>query len=92
MALVEAVVGKFAIHLKPDATTEAKIAAYGRQPLSFFMHGDCCTHPGAASDGCIVQDLDVRRQFWNSVDRSIQVVAVLPLALHKDGAISDLHR
>ncbi len=75
MELVHAVVGKFAIHLRPDQTTEAKIAAYGRQPLSFFIHGDSFEHPGASSDGCIVQALSVRRQLWNSGDRILQVVS-----------------
>lgn len=82
MELVHPVVGKFAIHLKPDQTTEAKIAAYGRQPLSFFMHGDSLEHPGASSDGCIVQTLSTRRQLWNSEDRILQVVSGVVVASH----------
>ena len=78
--LIHAVLGKFAIHLKPDQTTEAKIAAYGRQPLSFFVHGDSLEHPGASSDGCIVQTLSVRRQLWNCKDRTLQVVSGSALA------------
>jgi hypothetical protein len=73
--IVHAVVGRFAIHLKPDQTTEAKIAAYGRQPLRFFIHGDSIEHPGASSDGCIVQTLSTRQQLWNSGDRILQVVS-----------------
>jgi hypothetical protein len=75
MELIHAVLGKFAIHLKPDQTTEARIVAYGRQPLSFFVHGDSLEHPGASSDGCIVQALSVRRQLWNCEDRTLQVVS-----------------
>lgn len=75
MELVHPVVGKFAIHLKPDQTTEAKIVAYGRQPLSFFIHGDSIEHPGASSDGCMVQALSVRRRLWNSGDLLLQVVS-----------------
>jgi hypothetical protein len=82
MELVHAVVGKFAIHLKPDQTTEAKIAAYGRQPLSFFIHGDSIEHPGASSDGCIVQALSVRHQVWNSKDRLLQVISGVLVDAH----------
>ncbi|MFY9843902.1 MAG: hypothetical protein WA718_23755 [Terriglobales bacterium] len=89
--LADAEVGKFAIHLKPDATTEAKILAYGRQPFSFFIHGDSLEHPGAGSDGCIVQDLNVRQQFWNCGDRSIQVVSGPTATYDIAEAISNLH-
>ncbi|MGA2355704.1 MAG: hypothetical protein ABSG02_14510 [Terriglobales bacterium] len=80
MELVHPRLGKFAIHLKPDVATEARILSYGRQPLSFFMHGDSPEHPGASSDGCIVQTLSVRQQLWNSGDRNLQVVPELPAA------------
>ena len=82
LELVHEVVGRFAIHLKPDPTTEAKIAAYGRQPLSFFMHGDSIEHPGASSDGCIVQPLGTRRQFWDSGDRVLRVVSGVLVVPH----------
>jgi hypothetical protein len=82
MELVHAVVGRFAIHLAPDLTTEAKIIAYGRQPLSFFIHGDSIEHPSASSDGCIVQTLTTRQQLWNSGDRILQVVAGALVAPH----------
>ncbi len=82
MELVHEVVGRFAIHLKPDQTTEAKIMAYGRQPLSFYIHGDSIEHPGASSDGCIVQALSTRRQFWNSGERILLVVSGALVATH----------
>lgn len=81
MQLVHASLGKFAIHLKPDKPTESRILAYGREPTSFFMHGDSIEHPGASSDGCIVQLLSVRQQLWNSADRNLQVIAGPPVAL-----------
>ncbi|HSZ61016.1 MAG TPA: hypothetical protein VK828_04430 [Terriglobales bacterium] len=80
LELVHAIVGRFAIHLKPDQTTEAKIIAYGRQPLSFFIHGDSLEHPGSSSDGCIVQTLSTRQQLWNSGDRILRVVPSLLVA------------
>jgi hypothetical protein len=68
------IVGKYAIKLEPDPATRAKIISYGRQPDTFFMHGDSFTHPGQASDGCIVQAHDVRVTFWTSTDHDIQVI------------------
>jgi hypothetical protein len=50
MELVHRVVGKFVIYLRPDQSTEAKIVAYARQPVSFFIHGDSFEHPGAISE------------------------------------------
>jgi len=92
LELVHAIVGKFAIHLKPDATTEARIVAYGREPASFFLHGDSYEHPGEASDGCIVQALNVRQQFWNSGDHRIEVISGSPITKDIDAAITQLHR
>jgi hypothetical protein len=82
MDLVHVVVGKFAIHLTPDQTTKARIAVYGRQPFSFFIHGDSFEHPGASSDGCIVQTLRVRRQLWDSGDHVLQVISGVPITPH----------
>jgi hypothetical protein len=82
MTFVHAVVGRFAIHLRPDPATEAKIVAYGRQALSFFIHGDSIEHPGAGSDGCIVQTLSVRHQLWNSGDHVLQVISGVVVDAH----------
>lgn len=57
-------VGKYAIRLRPDDETRAKILAYGRDPDSFFMHGDSKEHPGLASHGCIVEQRPVRETVW----------------------------
>lgn len=67
-------VGKYAIRLQPDAETRARIIAYGRNPDSFFMHGDSKEHPGLASHGCIVMPPQIREDFWVNTDRKIQVV------------------
>lgn len=68
--------GHFAIHLAPDPATSARIAGYGRDPESFFWHGDRIDLPGkqAASDGCIAGSLDVRQDFWMGLDHDLQVV------------------
>lgn len=71
---VHPTVGKYAIRLEPDAATTQKILRYGRDPKSFFMHGDSSEHPGLASHGCIVQQRTVRENFWAG-DRKVQVVA-----------------
>lgn len=60
-------VGAYAILLTPDAETRARILTYGRNPDSFFMHGDSQEHPGLASHGCIVQQRPIREAFWASV-------------------------
>lgn len=55
----DAVVGKYAMRLIPDASNEM----FGRN--SFFMHGDSSEHPGLASHGCIVMPRAVREKVWN---------------------------
>ena len=73
------IVGKFAIHLKPDESTRAKIISYGRGPDDFFMHGDDVHNPGKkmASDGCLIFDLMTRRLVWSSPVRELLVVACI---------------
>lgn len=71
---VHPTVGRFALRLEPDEDTTKKILAYGRDPKSFFMHGDSAEHPGLASHGCIVQQRDVRQQFWATYDKTVRVV------------------
>jgi hypothetical protein len=48
---------------------------YGR--AGFMMHGDT-TPSGFASEGCIVQNPDVRLKVWASGDRLLNVVAFVP--------------
>jgi len=65
-------VGKYAIPLVPDESNEM----FGRS--AFFIHGDNMEHPGAhvASDGCMIQDHDVRVRIWtDSADKRLQVVS-----------------
>jgi hypothetical protein len=58
-------VGKNAVRLEPaDDDTLQRVINYGRDPKSFFMHGDSVEHPGEASDGCIIQAPDIRLKFW----------------------------
>ena len=71
---VHPTVGKYAIRLEPDAETRARIIAYGRNPDSFFNHGDSSEHPGLASHGCIVTYKPARVKFWTTTDRWIEVV------------------
>jgi hypothetical protein len=74
---VHPTVGKYAIQLQPDAETRQTILSYGRDPDSFFMHGDSSEHPGLASHGCIVQPRAVREGFWAG-DKKVRVVAQWP--------------
>lgn len=58
-------VGKDAVRLEPaDDETLKRVLSYGRDPKSFFMHGDSSEHPGLASHGCIVQAKPIRLKFW----------------------------
>jgi hypothetical protein len=75
MVQVHPKLGRYVIHLAPDAETAAKIDSYGRASDSFFCHGDNISSPGNGSDGCIVQSLDVRTAFWESVDHGLIVVS-----------------
>lgn len=60
--------GPYAMHLTPDADNEM----HGRS--AFMVHGDSAKHPGAASNGCIIQGHDVRTAIWESGDRRLQVI------------------
>jgi hypothetical protein len=62
-------VGKYALPLTPDPENEM----FGRD--SFFIHGDNPAHPGQSSDGCIVTELPMRMEIWESADLKLQVVA-----------------
>jgi hypothetical protein len=46
--------GPIAAHLSPNSGTDT----HGRS--GFLMHGDSVQHPGAASEGCIIQQRSVR--------------------------------
>jgi hypothetical protein len=65
--------GAYAMLLQPDEETKARIIALGRDPGSFFCHGDSYMHPGDASDGCIILDRVTRLWIWNN-DHAIKVI------------------
>lgn len=64
--------GPYALHLDPDEATRAEIIILGRDPDSFFCHGDSISHPGDASDGCICAMIQVRQFIWLE-DKDIRV-------------------
>ncbi len=59
--------GVYTLRLTPQPGT----VTFGRS--GFMMHGDSIEHPGQASDGCIIQNLSVRRRVWESGDRTLKV-------------------
>jgi hypothetical protein len=64
--------GPYVLPLTPAASNDM----FGR--AGFLMHGDSLEHPGAASEGCIVLSRAARTDVWNSGDRELTVVDVLP--------------
>ncbi len=52
--------GEYVIQLIPDDATRATILALGRDPDSFFCHGDNIEQNHTASEGCIVAPRAVR--------------------------------
>jgi len=60
--------GPFAIILVPNAANEM----FGRS--TFRMHGDSISHPGAASEGCIIMPRSIREKVFGSDDDTITVV------------------
>ena len=59
--------GPYTMRLTP--TTPANV--HGRD--GFMIHGDSRAHPGAASNGCIIESLPARERVWNSNDHIIVV-------------------
>jgi hypothetical protein len=60
--------GPFTILLEPDPDNEM----FGRS--AFRMHGDSMSHPGCASEGCIIMPRHVREAVFASDDHTITVV------------------
>lgn len=54
-------------------TADAKTIAFGRS--GFYIHGDSISHPGDASDGCIILDHTAREIISKSLDKELQVIA-----------------
>lgn len=61
--------GPYTIVCAPGQNTNT----FGRS--AFRVHGDSIAHPGAASHGCIILPLAVRRAIWSSGDRDLTVIA-----------------
>jgi len=61
--------GPYILHIVPKSNTDT----FGRS--GFLLHGDSVSHPGLASEGCIIMPRSVREQVWNSGDRDLEVVA-----------------
>lgn len=66
--------GPYVIVLEPDADTAARVTAYGRDAMSFRVHGDSVHAPGTASEGCVIMPHSARQAFWQSGDM-LEVVA-----------------
>lgn len=61
--------GPFVLWLVPDPKNEM----FGRS--GFGIHGDSVTHPGSASEGCLVVARAVREAIWDSGDHELTVIA-----------------
>jgi hypothetical protein len=61
--------GPYILDLDPDGANQM----FGRS--LFRIHGDSISHPGDASDGCIVLAPQYRHTIWNSGDRRLAVIA-----------------
>lgn len=74
--------GWYVLRLEPDAETRAYIVSLGRDPDSFFCHGDEVEHLGEqlASDGCLIHSRTSRLEFWGGTDHQIRVIAGLPVS------------
>jgi len=60
--------GPLTITLTPKAGT----TTFGR--TAFRIHGDSVTHPGSASEGCIIMPYSIRSLIINSGDHDLEVV------------------
>lgn len=67
-AIEESHLGPLAIPLIPDPANEM----FGRG--HFFCHGDMIGHPGAGSEGCMIQARQVRMVLAASSDKDLNVI------------------
>src|SRR5687768_5356826 len=67
-AVVHPRLGAVAMPLIPDDMTKM----CGRS--AFYIHGDSSSHPGEASDGCIIMNRSIRNAISASTDRNLMVV------------------
>jgi hypothetical protein len=63
--------GPLVLPLTPDPGNEM----FGRS--EFLIHGESREHPGAASLGCIILNLDVRQEVDSSGDKLLHVISGL---------------
>lgn len=61
--------GPYVLPLTPDT----KNLMWGR--FGFLMHSDSIQNPGSASEGCIILPHSVRQTIWESLDRTLEVIA-----------------
>lgn len=61
--------GPFVLPLVPDPDNEM----FGRS--GFLIHGDSVSHPGRASDGCLIFSRVLRELIWNKMYRILEVKA-----------------
>jgi hypothetical protein len=66
--------GPDVIKLEPDPATAERIRAMGRDPNTFYVHGDNGQRNGTASQGCIIMDKDVRKALKELQGAKIRVV------------------
>lgn len=60
--------GPFVLPLVPDPDN----SMFDRS--GFLIHGDSISHPGRASDGCIIMGRTIREAIWNQQHRILQVI------------------
>lgn len=60
--------GPYTLDLTPIKGTNT----YGR--TAFKMHSDSITHPGNASEGCIVMHVHTRQRVWGSNDWELEMI------------------
>ena len=61
--------GTYVIRLEPDPGNNMCSRS------GFYIHGDSKSHPGSASQGCIVLPIKYRKDMWNSGDKILEVIA-----------------
>lgn len=61
--------GPYVLRLTPDPNNQMFDRA------GFLIHGDSASHPGDASEGCMIFPLNIRKKVWTSGDHDLEVVA-----------------
>lgn len=66
--------GKYVVPVVPDAKTRARIVGLGRDPDSFYCHGDNPAENHTASEGCIIASPLIRQAVVSSGDTELTVI------------------